>query len=801
MTILLPKYSDSPEFDGLCYSFDADNFPNSDSSFLNIVPTLYGPAQSVTTTNGAYIRSKLVKPINVAELSIMWYGYVNAFTAYSDLFSLGNVASDIVLEVQTSPQFSPALYNINYGTGGVSGTSTYQLNGTWACIIARASATLNLCEIFVQGVSLGTSTWAGSGTATLATISNRSTANGSRTGGGLHMLAHAWNRFLKNSEVINLSRNPRYLLLKSAAFTSIPTAAPTGNKFISLPPGYTTKSELDPVLNKQTEPYYAFNHDAPLRPAVIQKSNGFYEAPKDVHFYKPKGMLKDVVKYCWNYCGVGNTAFDSINYRYASGPSSSSLNATSGSETFLGKNVSGNGPNSFRASTTTVYPITAIIRVFPTTTGGWEGCYFSSGSTTNWIIVSGSSGSVTLSLKGNTSTQTISYSVPGGYVGKVLTIAVQVISPTNYKLVVDGVITYGTTDVGDLAINQTWGIGRNAGSNSGVSFAAFGDGVFLPDAALQELTGNGPAFWTNFGVANNYSSFPQPRPFIKTTKTSANSISTQPIAGAKLNSYSRLASKFEAAYLPGISNQNLAAKPDSGSIVDSARTTIPLDLNHGLSWHHTTTNSTVTTNEFTNGITGYPFFLVWAGKMYGTGSNDFILGLTGPSHPGGTYAFIGGGSSAHVVFNIRNSFGSALTVATNPISGGTFARPVIIIAQAVSSTSHRIAVSGATGIGSISSNAGSIPTTYNKLISGNSGGANALSISFMGAGKTLLSDEEMLWMTEDISNIFSLFSVSKQYPSSSVTTDSGIIVPPYLRDPSISNITSTTGTPIVRVDY
>jgi hypothetical protein len=403
-----------------------------------------------------------------------------------------------------------------------------------------------------------------------------------RTGGdpfeGVIKSIRMWSRVLSKDEAVILNNYSKKL-------EPIPTAAPTNNKFTSLPPGYTTKPELDTVLNKQTEPYYAFNHDAPLRPAVLP-------------------------------------------------------------------------------------------------------------------------------LK-----------------------------------------------------------------------------VYDPDNSGFEV-------WKT-----KIQSFPQPRPFIKTTRPSISSISTQPIAGVKLNSYSRLASKFEAAYLPGVSNQNLAAKPDSGSIVNSDRTTIPLDLNHGLAWHHTTTNSTVTTNEFTNGITGYPFFLVWAGKMYGTGSSEFILRLTGPSHPGGTYAYIAGGSSIFVVFNIRNSYGSPLVVTTNNITGGTFARPVIIVAQSASATSHKIVVSGAPGIASISSDAGSIPMTYNKLVIGNPGGANALSTSFMGAGKTLLSDDEILWMTEDISNLFSLFSVSKQYPSSSATTDSGILVPPYLRDPSISNITSTTGTPIVRVDY
>ncbi len=198
------------------------------------VRTAYQPAPVAMRVNAADSSSARVtanRAVSTAEVTMMWFGQVSALNQYSDLMSVGNGTNNLVLELQVPPQYEPAIYNIGYGSGGASAATSLYLNGGWAVVVVRGSNARNLSDVTVNGAQWGSGTWAATGTWDRMTVANRSASVGARTGGGLHVAAFAWNRYISDAEIDALTdsfMSARPLLLSSKHRAMVPFSAGGG---------------------------------------------------------------------------------------------------------------------------------------------------------------------------------------------------------------------------------------------------------------------------------------------------------------------------------------------------------------------------------------------------------------------------------------------------------------------------------------------------------------------------------------------------------------------------------------------
>ena len=234
--------------------------------------------------------------------------------------------------------------------------------------------------------------------------------------------------------------------------------------------------------------------------------------------------------------------------------------------------------------------------------------------------------------------------------------------------------------------------------------------------------------------------------------------SEQPQDGARLDENHPIGSLFEAAFIPAVSAANLAVRGRDSIISSGAAAEIALPK--GMRTRRLSASNTTYSCTPAFRASAYPFTLVWAGQITGAAGSSSIISLSQASMPGGTYHILGGGSSTQVAYTVRNNFGTALSFLANVPGGAALGVELVIVMRTMSATDHRLCVNGA--IFTSSTNIGSLVTTYDRLLVGNSSTANQVDTTFLGFWSgTAITDAQAIEMSLDIDNIWAMFQPQK----------------------------------------
>lgn len=227
----------------------------------------------------------------------------------------------------------------------------------------------------------------------------------------------------------------------------------------------------------------------------------------------------------------------------------------------------------------------------------------------------------------------------------------------------------------------------------------------------------------------------------------------QPQDGARIDPSHPLAGRIVAAYLPAISASNLARGP--GVLGSHAAPTVALPQSM-LATSITATNLRITSDRSFGPTPSYPITMVWVGQQGGT-TNTQIAGITSASGIGGSYCYIGGGSSTLVGYSARNNFGSAMGLLVAVPGGSALGVEMVIVAQSLSATNHRISVNGS-AVATDSTNIGAL-VAWDRVFFGQSASSNSQQTAafIVASGGAGLSDEQMQQLSRSPSEVYALF--------------------------------------------
>lgn len=147
-----------------------------------------------------------------------------------------------------------------------------------------------------------------------------------------------------------------------------------------------------------------------------------------------------------------------------------------------------------------------------------------------------------------------------------------------------------------------------------------------------------------------------------------------------------LGASLRSAFLPSLSNRDLlSGVPINGSL----GTAVVGQFGRGQAF-----TGVLTASEMVMpGASAYPFVLVWAGRLTAivTSPAPIYVSINGGA---GNAHYIIGGSSTQVVYTTRNNFGTVDQLAVTPPGGSSINVDLLIIAQSLSATDHRIYCNG-----------------------------------------------------------------------------------------------------------
>lgn len=560
---------------------------------------------------------------------------------------------------------------------------------------------------------------------------------------------------------------------RSAGFLS--TAAPTGNKFTSFPAGYTTPT--DP-LSQSTPPYSAFNHEAPIRPSVLDSTtdNGLISA-----------KYIDGLKFCVDYrissrnLANGKGFISTTDSRIAGGcrvltrvNQSTDIYESAGFTGDFTLIVVGTIDEDYGTNTN-------LIGIY----NGAENNYRISISPSNDAI-----GISTLPLGGTGEGVTISGS---GNISRLQAFAGK-LEGTTISGYLNGVkVGSATQTVSDWSDSTKIGVagGTFMGAvDSRVRFGALWSKA-LSDEEIASICAN-PDFILN--PFKKHINFPGPRPFVKTSRVStterthrAESVSIPQDNAVTFTSANEInyagfiggskTIRIGQWFIDAVTDGSVAVAHESiiGRRVD-AYASIYAAINH------------IATNSYTYIVYGVSIndaapsalAVVFDGTP-GSPSREYSMSLQSTGH---IYSDFGLTTNVTTSNRVHKNIPF---VAASRYDGSTLSSWLNgqYVSTALTTTDPLFAdstLSFGHGTNDYEDEGSFVVMYYGILIHG------AVPKEMLQA---IGSDGWKLFNTNALSSI----------RHSVVTTDSGIIVPPYLSEPGILNLTSTTGTPKVRVDY
>lgn len=231
------------------------------------------------------------------------------------------------------------------------------------------------------------------------------------------------------------------------------------------------------------------------------------------------------------------------------------------------------------------------------------------------------------------------------------------------------------------------------------------------------------------------------------------------------------------------------------TVTQAKKVTLP---NLGLA-HGGNVSAIKSYNNFTSSDIKYPVTLIFAGLLVNN-STSGILGSAagGESNYAGSYCYLYGGSSTLVGYGIRNNYGADSNYLLAVPGGTAIGKEIIIVAQSINSSHHRISVNGALGLSTV--DVGALNTGPDGFTIGSSSifvsNSNIhTAFSYIGFGCPVLSDEEMIRLSTsiDIYSQYDSFNAPKYFIPGNVI--------PVLSDPTLYNVTSTTARPRVTITF
>lgn len=228
----------------------------------------------------------------------------------------------------------------------------------------------------------------------------------------------------------------------------------------------------------------------------------------------------------------------------------------------------------------------------------------------------------------------------------------------------------------------------------------------------------------------------------------------QPQDGARIDAaHPLLAGRTVSAFLPAISAANLAR--GTGILGSHAAPTVALPLSM-LASSITTTNLRLTSDRAFAPTPAYPLTMIWVGQQ-GSTANTQIAGITSAGGIGGSYYYIGGGSSTQIQFAARNNYGSALAMLVAVPNGIALGVELVVVVQSLSANNHRASINGS-AVATDTTNIGAM-VAWDRVFFGQASSVNSQqSAAFIFAsGGTGLSDEQMQQLSRSPSEVYALF--------------------------------------------
>ena len=569
------------------------------------------------------------------------------------------------------------------------------------------------------------------------------------------------------------------------AFSTIPTHAPTNNTYTSIPAGYTERSDGS---------WSAFNHDVPLRPSVLP-NNIFNESQQTSTFIldRENSLAKNVVNFL--VCDpsripmvTDTNAVDTFN---GYGVAAANKLSTPGG---VFQYPNGGGYSSLSLRNNSIPTDNFGLFIFA--------LFYKSGSASGQIVyASGSSSQKDGLVKLNSdSTITIEINADYTFTTDVIADGIHTIIVSNYRVVgqqnvwLDGVLLPGSsgTSVSQQGFNHstvTIGVNRVGILAVGLAGVCLGKGA---DTFAPEFHRNP---WQLFGSVKKVIPFPQPRHFIKTTKKSEYIVAAQP-QDTFYNDLSKNATSVASGLsywtVTGTSTgfgHNAEGRFFAGNSSDryAYSSIVPMTLSYPIwiaAWFRDDGSGLSPSSAIfslgANNAVGAAAFLAIAESSLGSA---YYVSLKYRSEDGGplvetaldipltnekTYcavAVITGPTDSNRYIYINGMKGTN-TVLSGTTSGGD---------KAVVQSIDVIRRPGTTEVNH--GNARVFGVAYGKFIDETT-------------AREISQNPLLLW-----------FRTHKHIPLVSKTIDDGIIVPPYLSNPSVSPILSTSGTPRLRIDY
>ena len=686
------------------------------------------------------------------------------------------------------PNEAGGFFGIGVSCGGGSGIAL----GTFSRTIAPAAAwhhiAINMVHstpstvataipnAWVNGVpvTLNSSAYTGTGAATAfanSTLYLFSRNNASLFGAGRIMnLVIRGGYTLTQDDVNQEYRYPNCLYFGSSPIP-IPTLAPTGNKLISIPAGYTPKTDGS---------VSAFNHDIPLRPSVLlyknkSQFNDFQPNQADSVIGPPLFLfqaqsLRENRGY-WGTPTLNNISLKPYGDNIGLKANGSGSGVTWGVKKVLsGKSCTMLSIFNMAASDV----ITSGLFQQRTSSSPYDQVSLLANVGDNGAIVSGKIGAFFRETSFDYKQSAISVS-DGLHV-----VAVSLHPDGTVYWSLDGGKPSTITNTNSGVLNN-FGIGTSQELSVG-SFGGTSDlGVILSAAwqgpstqeALNALTADP---WQVLRSNNKTIPFPQPRPFIKTTSKTKNESNTN-----KWTIFGALDSLTQTNKV-GVKALNYSAT--NGSSNGFTKRINPFGPCNSYNWNAGVTSSA----PFTQGVSG-----IFCGSLYST-QTSFLSVQYYPEDTGGSYRQITASYNGSGIYlsNITDIAVNTGTANVDDPNMTMFAFRYIISSKELT-LYYKNRIYRATGSLEMPQAIGSV------YANSSTDGSSLNAVNYVAITSEIMTDAALQLLIENPNNL--LKEISKQVPSSSVTTDNGIIVPPYLSSPQAINLTSTTATPRVKVDY
>lgn len=230
-----------------------------------------------------------------------------------------------------------------------------------------------------------------------------------------------------------------------------------------------------------------------------------------------------------------------------------------------------------------------------------------------------------------------------------------------------------------------------------------------------------------------------------------------PQDGARLNPAHPLAGRFVTAYLPGVSSDNLGFGGPGGITGHAhSRSAIPA----GPALRFSGSGANATTSRSFGPTPSYPLTMVVVCRQ-GSNTNGAIAAIAASSAIGGSYWYIGGGSSSQISLSARNNFGSTIAMlAAVPVDANgnqAIGQDLVIVAQSLSASDHRLCVNGS-AIVTATTNIGSM-VAWDRLFLGQTSGTTSLDVAavLFAHGGTALTDVQMRQLSSHPREVWEMF--------------------------------------------